>query len=128
MPLATKPTCRCGNAGPVGPLSWPDVLGIADDYGIRPTGSPSSSTSPEAEVLHNLFRRWVDQQGIDPDRKYTMPLCSLYVALRQDYGNLSRIRAARNAQRILVDGLNDQHNLLEVVLCPSRVLRSRRRS
>lgn len=126
--LATKPkTCRCGNAGLVGPLSWSDVREIQDDYGVRPTGSPTSSASPEAEVLHVLYTEWVDRQGINPERQYVMPLCSLLIRLTLDYGNLSRRDAARTAQRILVDGLNDEDNGLEVVLCPSRALRTRKR-
>jgi len=125
--LATKPrACDCGSSGSIGPLSWGDVRNIQDDYGIRPTGTPDAA-SMEAEVLQALYREWVDRQGISQDRTYVMPLCSLYLLLERDYEYLPRREASRKAQRILVDGLNDPDNGLDLVLLPSRALAPRRK-
>jgi hypothetical protein len=104
-----------------------------DTFGIRiRLGKVKESRcSPEAHTVHSVYRAWVRRQGISPDRPYVMGLYSLYGRLtefRPDGSEITdryeRRAAARQAQRVIVEALNDPHGGLELVDRPLSRLRS----
>ncbi len=107
MTNPTYPTAS--TADPVTPA---DLRCILDTHGLR--FPEAEGGGEEVQELHRLYRHWINQQGIQPNLVYVIPLDVMFSLLADSHGGRRNERGSY-AWRLLTDASNDPHGGLQIV-------------